>query len=84
MKKISVAHPLLHEVFMQPSLKLPDPDICRTRHDFADYWECLGKGSPPPANCPFLRRKGLSNYCVHAECWSFAREDDIKGISNDL
>ncbi len=69
---------------MNLSFKLPDPAICKTRHDFADYWKCIGEKSSIPNHCPHLRKMGLNHYCTHAENWSFANEESVEKSENDL
>lgn len=69
---------------MRPVAKFPDPDICRTIHDFADNWECLGALFASRGKCPHLRKIGANHYCGYPEPWNFAREDEIKGVAYDM
>ena len=69
---------------MRPTIKFPDTSICRTRDDFADYWECMEERLANSAHCPYLRRLGLNYYCTHSECWDFACEEGSKEFGYDL
>ncbi len=69
---------------MRSVSKFPDPAICRTIHDFADKWECLGESSVLRDQCPHQLKLGASCYCGYPEPWNFAREDEIKGVAYEL
>jgi hypothetical protein len=62
-------------IYMRPSSKFPDPEICKTRHDFSNYWECLEEKLASLKRCPYLRKMGLYYYCTYPESWSFASEE---------
>lgn len=54
---------------MKPAKEFPAPAISKTRHDFADYWECIGE------------MVDFGNYCSHFfESWSYTNEDESKEI----
>ena len=69
---------------MRHSSKFPDPDICKTKHDFSDYWECLEEGLARMEHCPYLRKIGLNYYCTHSECWNYASEEGLNEFNYDL
>jgi hypothetical protein len=69
---------------MRPSSKFPDTAICKTRHDFSDYWQCLEERHANLEHCPYLRRFGLNYYCTHSECWNFACDEELKESVYDL
>lgn len=58
---------------MSPSLSLPDPSQCKTRHHFADYWVCLGKGLLNSNYCPYVLRFGTNHYCKHPQRCNFSQ-----------
>jgi|WetSurMetagenome_2_1015567.scaffolds.fasta_scaffold123391_2 hypothetical protein len=57
---------------MSPSVCLPDPAFCKTRHHFADYWVCLGKGFVCSDHCPYEFKFGLNHYCRHPQRLDFS------------
>jgi hypothetical protein len=69
---------------MRNSSKFPDTAICRTRHDFADYWECLEEMLARREHCPYLRKFGLKYYCTYYESWDFASEERWDKFGYDL
>ena len=57
---------------MSPTITLPDSSLCRTRHHFADYWVCLGKGLICSEFCPYVLKFGQNHYCKHPKRCDFS------------
>ena len=60
---------------MNPALRHPDPEICRTRYFFSTYWECLVDYVDPIWDCPYLIEFKLRCYCMHNDRKEFAKRN---------
>jgi hypothetical protein len=52
----------------------PHPEICRTRHNFSTYWECLAGHADATHDCPYMLELKLRCYCMHHDRREFERE----------
>jgi len=59
---------------MSSPIQYPDPGLCRTRHYFSTYWECLADDGDAEWDCPYLLEFKLKNYCIHDNRKEFARK----------
>jgi hypothetical protein len=57
---------------MRINSEIPDPAICRTRHAYADFWECLVDYEEYAYKCPYIVGLAARHFCMHHDFRDFA------------
>ena len=64
---------------MSQTVGLPDPVICKTRHAYADFWECLVNYEEHAYRCAYIIGMNSRHFCMHHSFREFAAEKGLPG-----
>jgi len=75
----------LWEFFLKDMIDIPNPDICKTRHAYADFWECLVDYEAHAYKCAYIIGINSTHFCMHHKFRDFAvgkclLGEDLNGV----
>lgn len=59
---------------MGKAIEVPDAEICRTRYDSGNFWECLVDYDEYAYTCAYVIGINSRHFCMHHDCRNFELE----------
>jgi hypothetical protein len=73
----------IQRFFMPITSDIQNPAVCRTRHAYADFWECLVDYDDFAYKCPYIFGMDSRHFCMHHDYRAFAIHKRLEGVSSD-